>query len=86
MATNLTPELAQALREQPGRPVQAVDPATQQVYFIVPGELYERVRALFDDEDFDIRDTYAAQDAALRKVWDDPELDVYNDYDAHKPQ
>jgi len=28
----------------------------------------------------------AAQDQALGKVWDDPELDVYNDYDAHKPQ
>ena len=39
-----------------------------------------------NDDDFDIRETYAAQDAALTKVWDAPALDVYNDYDANKPK
>ncbi|MBW3543176.1 MAG: hypothetical protein KY476_23210 [Planctomycetes bacterium] len=35
---------------------------------------------------FDIRDTYAAQDAASAHVWNDPELDLYNDYDTHRPE
>jgi len=43
------------------------------------------LRSLFESG-FDIRDTYAAQDEALAKVWNDPELDVYNNYDLHKPQ
>jgi hypothetical protein len=32
-----------------------------------------------NEESFDIRETYAAQETALAKVWDDPALDVYND-------
>jgi hypothetical protein len=34
-----------------------------------------------DEEPFDIRDTYAAQSAALAEIWDDPALDVYNHFD-----
>ena len=36
------------------------------------------------DEPFDVRETYAAQDAALAKVWNEPELDAYNEYDQHR--
>ena len=50
---------------------------------IIPGELYDSLQPLLEEGPFDIRETYAAQDAALAKVWDDPDLDVYNDYDAH---
>lgn len=67
-------------------PLRVVDPATQRVYVILPGDLYDRIRPILGDNSFDIRETYAAQQAALAKVWDDPELDIYNDYDSHKPQ
>jgi hypothetical protein len=74
------------LAQRAGEPVRVVDPATQKEYVIVPIDLFDRVRALLGDEQFDIRETYAAQETALAKVWDDPALDVYNDYDAHRRQ
>jgi hypothetical protein len=74
------------LQQHGNKPVPVIDPETNAVYFLVSGEAFERLRALFDDEPFDVRETYAAQDAALAKVWDDPALDVYNDYDARQPR
>ena len=60
-----------------------IDPVDQKVYFLVAGDLYERFRALFNDEDFDIRETYAAQSKVAGKAgWDDPEMDAYDDYDS----
>ena len=83
MVTQLTSEQRQDLEQHGNHPVPVVDPVTNAVYFLVPGDLFERLKALFDDEPFDIRETYAAQSAAAG--WDDPEMDVYNDYDANKP-
>jgi hypothetical protein len=79
--TLLSSEQQQALASQGGRPIEVVHPGTQQVYVLIAGDVYERLRSLVDAEVFDIRDTYAAQSAALAKVWDDPALDVYNEYD-----
>lgn len=86
MSAVLSKEQQQQLAEHGDKPIQVVDPASQKVYFIIAGELFDRLRPLFDEDEFDIRETYPAQEAALAKVWNDPELDVYNDYDAHKPQ
>ena len=85
MASELSKEQKRDIEQHGDRPIQIVDPDTQKIYFIIAGELYDRVRPLFD-EGFDIRETYAAQDEALTKVWNDPELDVYNDHDVQKPQ
>ena len=40
------------------------------------------------EEEFDIRDTYAAQFAAVNtpESWDAPGMELYDDYDAHKPR
>ncbi len=44
-------------------------------------EDYKRLRALVED-DFNIRDTYAAQFAsAMRAGWNDPAMDDYDNYD-----
>ena len=53
------------------------------MYFLVPAEVFKRVEPLLSGT-LDIRETYAAQDAALAKIWDDPDLDAYGDYDRHK--
>ena len=84
MATELSKEQQERLDSQQGRPIEVVHPQTQKVYVIIPGESFEKLRALFEDGDFDVRETYAAQSEALSAVWDDPELDLYNDYDSHK--
>lgn len=48
-------------------------------------EQFDRLNALLATDQFDISETYAAQSAALAAAgWDDPELDIYNDYDAHR--
>jgi len=50
---------------------------------VVPGDQFDRIKALLTSDEFDIRETYTAQSAALAAAgWDDPELDIYNDYDA----
>ena len=85
MTPKLTDEMREALRDKSRQPVQVEDEQTHTRYVLLPLDVYQRVRMIFE-EDFDISDTYAAQDEALAKVWDDPELDVYNDYDAHKRQ
>lgn len=86
MTLKLTDEMRSALEQHPGRPVTIEDDQTHAQYVLLPIDTYQKVQALVGDEPFDIRETYSAQDQALSKVWDDPELDVYNDYDANKPQ
>lgn len=70
----------------PGEPIELVDDQSHDRYIVLPAEAFERIKALLTPDEFDIRETYAAQDSALASAgWDDPELDVYNDYDANLP-
>jgi len=41
---------------------------------------YERVKALFEEEEFNPRELYPLIEESFRKAgWDDPEMDLYND-------
>ena len=83
MSVTLSAELRQALAAHPGEPVELIDEASQARYVVLPGEQFDRIKALLTSDEFDIRESYAAQSAALAAAgWDDPELDIYNDYDA----
>ena len=83
MSVTLPAELRQALAAHPGEPVELIDEASQARYVVLPGEQFDRIKALLTSDEFDIRESYAAQSAALAAAgWDDPELDIYNDYDA----
>ena len=84
MTANLTIEQHAELEQHGNQPMPILDPVNQKTYFLVPGELFERLRALLTNEPFDIRETYAAQEAAFSEIWDDPALDVYNDFDDSK--
>ena len=78
--TTITPEIRQAIEQAGQQPVQLTDPETNSVYLIVRAEVYERMRALC--RDFDIGDAYALMDqVAAREGWDDPSMDVYNEYE-----
>jgi len=77
--TTITPELRIAIEQAGGQPVKLTDPETNSVYIIVRAEVYERMCALRDD--FDIRDAYPLMDqVAAREGWDDPSMDIYNEY------
>lgn len=81
MSLQLTPSQHADLAQHGDAPMSVIDPITQKEYVLIAGDLFERVKALFSDGSFDIRDTYPAQEAALSQVWDDPALDVYNETD-----
>ena len=88
MTPNLTTDQLQAIRDNADQPTKLVDPGTKKVYVLVSDEVFERIKPLIAEEDFDIRDTYAAQFAAMNtpECWDAPGMELYNDYDAHKPK
>ena len=87
MVSKLTSEQRLDLQQHGNKPVPVVDPETKAVYFLVSSDLFERVRGVIGDDVLDIRETYAAQSAVADLAgWDDPEMDAYDDYDAHKPQ
>ena len=85
MSVSLSVEQRRALADHPGEPVELIDEVSHARYVLLPAEQFERVKALLTSDEFDVRETYAAQSAALAAAgWDDPELDIYNDYDVHQ--
>ena len=85
MSISLSTEQRQALADRPGEPIELVDEVSQARFVLLPAEQFERIKVLLSADEFDVRETYAAQSAALGAAgWDDPELDIYNDYDAHR--
>src|SRR4051812_5482437 len=77
MLLPLNKEQARALSSHPGEPVRLIDPSTNRVFVLVQADDYERIRPLLED-DFIIRDTYAAQFAAAMPAgWGDPAMDDY---------
>ena len=85
MTPKLTAEMREALLQQPGKPLTVEDEQTHLHYVLLPLNLYQRVRSIFADESFDATDTYAAQSAAAGAAgWNDPEMDVYDRYDAQR--
>lgn len=79
-----TDQLREALEASPAAPIYLVDHQGRATHVVIPTEAYSRLRSLLEAEAFDVRDTYEAQSQALARVWDDPELDLYNDYDQHR--
>jgi hypothetical protein len=78
MAT-IPSEIRQAIEQAGDAPVQLTDPETNAAYVIIRAEVYERMRALCDD--LDLRELYPMMnEVAARDGWDDPAMDIYNDY------
>jgi hypothetical protein len=77
--TTITPEIRRVIELAGDQPVQLTDPETNSVYVILRAELYEQMCASRDE--VDIRDAYPLMDGiAAREGWDDPSMDVYNEY------
>jgi hypothetical protein len=85
MSLMLTVEMRKALADSTEQSVEVVDPATSQVYVLLPKDRFERLLAISTDQNFDPRELYpliskTAGDAG----WADPSMDVYNDYEANR--
>ena len=77
--TTITTEIREAIEQAGEQPVRLADPETNLVYIIVRAEVYERMCALCDD--FAIGDAYPLMNqVAAREGWDDPSMDIYNEY------
>jgi len=86
MTTKLSDDLREAIKREGGSPVHFVDATTNEHYVLMRAEQYENLKALLvEGEEFDPRELYPLiAKSAAAAGWDDPELDVYNDYSAHK--
>jgi len=83
----LTPEQHEALSTKGPAPVRAIDPTTKAEYVLVRAEVYDRISAMFSEEDGWIRDAPgAAMEVFARDGWDDPRMDVYDSLDPRKRQ
>ncbi len=85
MTPQLTDEQRQALEETSETgPVTVIDSANGRKFVLLSAAVYERYRALFETEEFDIRETYAAQDVAADAAWSHPDDAAYDNYDANE--
>jgi hypothetical protein len=85
MTLKLSDDLRQAIEEHGGKPLYLVD-ATNHRYVLVRADRYEKLQRLLGEDDLDPRDMYPLIDKVMKEDWDDPAMDVYNDYDAHRPK
>jgi len=87
MTPNLTEEQRQAIHETNDRgPVTLVDPTTNTTYILMREDIYQRYRALFHEDEFQVRESYPLIDeVAGREGWNDPEMDAYDALDPRRP-
>jgi hypothetical protein len=84
MDISLSPELRKALADHPGEPLELIDEVSRARFVLLPAEKFDRIKGLLTTDQLEISETYGAQIAALAAAgWDDPELDIYNDYDTN---
>jgi hypothetical protein len=85
----MTPELSdqqrQAVQERPGAPVRVLDAVTRSTYVLLPGAAYERVQALFEEDDFHPDELAPLVDEVTAKEgWADPAMDIYDALDPRR--
>lgn len=85
--TTLPSELQDMVEQSGDTPVRVADPRTQRVYVIIADEQFDRLRSLLEMGPLSLdQQRVALRDAGQRAGWDDPEMDAYDNYDAHQPQ
>ena len=76
--TTLTPELRQAIEQAGDAPARVIDPETNTAYVLLRADLYERYKALFEEDDHDVREMYPNIDKVMAEDdANDPALESY---------
>ncbi|HZL38345.1 MAG TPA: hypothetical protein VFC78_23730 [Tepidisphaeraceae bacterium] len=87
MPLELSQSQREALSHLGNELLYLLDPETSIRYVLVPADAYERLSASIGEPRMNIDETYAAQEAVARAHgWDEPAMDAYNDYDAHRTE
>jgi hypothetical protein len=83
----LTEQQQQALEAQQGEPPRVVNPRTQETYVLVPAALYDRMKELLEEEEElrEVREMYPHVWQVMREDWEDPAMDVYDNYPPPQP-
>jgi hypothetical protein len=83
---DLTQEQRQQLRQAQGEAIRLRDPEAQREYVLVPVEVYDRLKSvLYDNSDWTPEEQLRLlADSGGRAGWDDPEMDVYDNYDQNQ--
>jgi len=86
VALPLTNEQRAALASLSGTDALPVfDPRDNRAYFLLPAEVYERLRSEAGADAGDVASLYPLMDeVARREGWDDPEMDVYDQLDPRR--
>ncbi len=60
-----------------------IDPHTRAAYVLVRKEVFDRIKSLlYDDGEWTAEEQLRVlADSGMRAGWDDPEMDVYDNYD-----
>jgi hypothetical protein len=79
MTPHLTDDQIQALEEREGAPTYVVDSRTNISYVLLRAELYEQIKAIFEEE-FNPREAYPFVDRVMAEDdSNDPALAVFQD-------
>jgi len=85
MTPHLTDDQRQSLEEAGGAPLYLLDSKTNARYVLLPAELYEQFKAVFEEE-FDPREAYPFVDRVMAEDdANDPSLASYQDHPAGGP-
>ena len=84
--TKLSPEQREAIREHPGVPIYVMDAETGRNYVLVPAETFQKVQALLAGGEFDPEEFMPLVQEAVAEDIDAPGMELYDDYEAHRPQ
>jgi hypothetical protein len=82
----LTEEQRRKLREVNGESIVLIDPETKQEYVLLRADVYERLKRLVYDDSPPTDEEKRRQlaESGKRAGWEDPEMDVYDDYDENR--
>ncbi len=80
MTTTFTLEMRKALEEAGERPLEIIDPGTQQRYVLLKADVFDRIHLLLQGGPLSKEEQrFLLEQAGRRAGWDDPEMDIYND-------
>ncbi|HEX7447080.1 MAG TPA: hypothetical protein VF306_06020 [Pirellulales bacterium] len=66
-------------------PIRVCDPSQQSTYVLLRAEVYERFKALFEDDPVtEPERLFQLRQFGQRAGWDDPEMDIYDGLDPRR--
>ena len=61
------------------------DPAQSTSFVLVPAKVYERFKSLFEEDPVTVQERlFQLQEFGKRAGWDDPAMDVYDEFDPRR--